>query len=98
LGGVVKTTTHRKGVIKMALCDSCSPKRWCSVVDKSRTECKFYQPFTNEEYIKSLDTEQLAEMLANESKNVINDFENFDFKREHKEFWEMWLKQPHTNE
>ena len=53
---------------------------------------------TEQEYIQTCNTEQLAEMLANESKNVINDFKNFDFKREHKEFWEMWLKQPHTNE
>ena len=50
---------------------------------------------TNEEWLQTATTEQLAEMLANESKNVINDFKNFDFKREHKEFWEKWLKQPH---
>lgn len=53
---------------------------------------------TEKEYIQTCTTEQLAEMLANESKNVINDFKNFDFKREHKEFWEMWLKQPHKME
>lgn len=51
---------------------------------------------TNEEWFCGLSTEEKAKVLANESKNVINDFGNFDFKREHKEFWELWLKQTHT--
>jgi hypothetical protein len=52
----------------------------------------------NFDFIQTCTMEEMAEILANESKNVINDFENFDFKREHKEFWEMWLKQPHKGE
>ena len=59
---------------------------------------------TNEEYLKSLDTEQLAEWFAHHSdfceiceKHCDNDTGmqcNGDFK----ERWVEWLKQPHTNE
>jgi nitrogen fixation/metabolism regulation signal transduction histidine kinase len=87
----------------MALCDSCSPKRWCSVVDKSRTECKFYQPFTNEEYIKSLDTEQLADVIGNIAKNAYqcgqdgktNKCVNRNHCTGYCDYgWGEWLKQP----
>ena len=50
---------------------------------------------TKFDFMQSCTMEEMVEMLTNESKNVINDFKNFDFKREHKEFWEMWLKQPY---
>lgn len=82
-------------------CAKCKKSVGCPYADDRITGCKNFvlEPelkLTNEESLRQYNTEQLAEMLANESKNVINDFKNFDFKREHKEFWEMWLKQPHT--
>jgi len=54
--------------------------------------------YTNEEWFDTLSTEEKAEWLASESRNVINDFKNFDFRREHKEFWAKWLKQSHREE
>jgi len=71
----------------MILCDTCSPRKQCTA-DKSRTECKYYQPMTNEEYLRSCTTEQLAEAIYecvmthpwHISKEVILE----------------WLKQPHT--
>ena len=45
-----------------ALCDSCSPREGCTA-EKNRTECRFYQPMTEQEYIQTCNTEQLAEFL-----------------------------------
>lgn len=63
---------------------------------------------TNEEYIHSLNTEQLAEFLADKCNEVvdtvlsdascdIDDVDNDDYWYRQADFVE-WLKQPHTNE
>ena len=48
----------------MILCDSCSPRKQCTA-EKNKTECRFYQPMTEQEYIQTCNTEQLAEFLSN---------------------------------
>ena len=82
----------------MILCDTCSPRKQCTA-DKSRTECKYYQPMTNEEWIKSANTEQLAEWLK---KHMNCNFCPMNLKcedmRDCMEHIKVWLKQPHTIE
>jgi len=48
----------------MGLCETCSPRKQCTA-DKSRTECKYYQPMTNEEWRKTCSTKEFAEFLSN---------------------------------
>ena len=89
----------------MILCDSCSPKRWCSV-DKSRTECRFYQPMTNEEWRKTCSAEEFAEWITDKInaklRMALNDAYLYDGDVDEKEYmekedeWVEWLKQPHT--
>ena len=47
-------------------CDNCSTRKDCSVYldGERRTECKYYEPMTNEEYIRSCSTEELAKTIA----------------------------------
>lgn len=71
----------------MALCDSCSPKRWCSV-DKSRTECRFYQPTTEQEYIQSCNHKELTEILF---RMIVHG----SVIRPDRQYISEWLKQPH---
>ena len=63
---------------------------------------------TNEEYLRSLNTEQLAEFLADKCNEVvetvlsdascdIGDIDNDDYWYRRADFAE-WLKQPHTKE
>ena len=49
-------------------------------------------PMTNEEYLKSCTTEQLATFLA----IVQYDGTDLTLKKNHVEKWVEWLKQPHT--
>ena len=49
----------------MILCKNCTFLEncyYCQVVG-TRTECKTYKPMTNEEWLQTCDTEQLAEVL-----------------------------------
>lgn len=84
----------------MALCDNCSPKRWCSA-DKSRTECRFYQPMTNEEWFASLTTEEKVKALLNLHEKVRQRMrteiggENSFYKGN---YYRDWLIQPYTKE
>ena len=57
------------------------------------------EPMTNEEWIKSLDTEQLAEWIASVVKKAISIKENNDIVMlESAVWWDEWLKQPHREE
>jgi hypothetical protein len=82
----------------MTLCDSCSPKRWCSV-DKNRTECRFYQPQTNEEWFDGLSTEEKAKVFANATYSTAETPLTILWggKEAEQKKWELWLKQPHTD-
>ena len=61
---------------------------------------KIGEPMTNEEYLRSLNTEQLAEFMGDiwGRGYLTSHFEgNLEFgKKQDKAYWEMWLKQPHT--
>ena len=55
--------------------------------------------FTNEEYLHSLNTEQLAEWIASVVRKAISIKEsNGIVMLESVIWWVEWLKQPHTNE
>ena len=81
----------------MILCKNCSPGKQCTA-DKNRTECKFYQPMTNEEWLKSLDTEGLVDYLYEVHKGG-NSVERQRWIENHKERVKMqfrgWLKEKH---
>ena len=87
----------------MTLCDSCSPRKQC-MADKSRTECKYYQPMTNEEWIKSANTERLEEWIDNITDSCYmcgsnpQNYRNCPFGKciDKKGCAIEWLKQPHA--
>ena len=67
-------------------------------------QCNCQNKMTNEEYLKSCNTEQLAEVLGKIAKNAYqcgqNGKTNKCVNRKHctgycDYGWEMWLKQPH---
>lgn len=89
-----------------ALCDSCSPSKQCTA-DKNRTECKYFQPMTEQEWLQTATTEQLAEFVVkamilydNSTMTVLEAIKNAmknDVKLSNY-FMESlleWLKQPH---
>jgi hypothetical protein len=86
----------------MILCDNCSPRKQCTA-EKNKTECRFYQPMTNEEYIKSCSTEQLVQVIHLMTTSCyVCGKDGVDYKRCYfrkkctgpKEI-EEWLKEPH---
>ena len=52
------------------------------------------KPMTNEEYIRSCSTEELAEVLLEIYKDGINDYKT-DWWEDSKEDWMDWLKEEH---
>ena len=95
----------------MILCKNCSPRKECFYYQngETRTECKFYKPMTEQEYIQTCNTEQLAEFVVkamilydNSEMTVLEAIKNAmknDVKLSNY-FMESlleWLKQPHTN-
>ena len=55
------------------------------------------EPMTNEEYLKTCTTEQLAEWMASVVQKAISIKENNGIVMlESAIWWEEWLKQPHT--
>lgn len=80
------------------LCDNCSPRKWCTA-EKNRTECRFYQPLTNEEWLQTATTEQLAEWIAHQTMiALLENQNNHSLRMTYPAYWVEWLKQPHTNE
>ena len=88
----------------MILCENCSPRNQCTA-DKNRTECKYYQPMTNEEWRKTCSAEEFAEWIADKInaklRMALHDAELYDGDVNENEYmenegeWVMWLKQPH---
>ena len=53
---------------------------------------------TNEEHLKSLDTEQLAEWIAHQTMiALLENQNNHSLRMTYPAYWVEWLKQPHTN-
>ena len=90
--------------------DKCDNVFACNILrpDCELLGCNFYKPKkeqTNEEWLKSLNTEQLAEFLADKCNEVVDfilheadehgeDFDQDDYWYRQDAFVE-WLKQPH---
>ena len=54
---------------------------------------------TNEEYLKSCTTEQLAEWIAHQSLiALLENQNNHSLRMTYPAYWVEWLKQPHTKE
>lgn len=59
-----------------------------------------HEPMTNEEWLKSLDTEQLAEFIADVCYELVDDIcanyddTSCDYRQTEKDYWTKWLKQP----
>ena len=87
----------------MILCENCSPRNQCTA-DKNRTECRFYQPMTEQEYIQTCNTEQLVHVIhLMTTCCYVCGKDGVDYKRcyFHKKCTgpkeiEEWLKEPHT--
>jgi hypothetical protein len=80
------------------LCDNCSPSKQCTA-EKNRTECKYYQPQTNEEWLRSATTEYLAEWIAHQTMiALLENQNNHSLRMTYPAYWVEWLKQPHTTE
>ena len=86
------------------ICLSCRKHTKCGRAEHETIGCGYYVPMTNEEYLKSCTTEQLAEAIyyltwfhtelderldKNVKNGCYNDDENIKIVME-------WLKQPHT--
>ena len=81
----------------MILCDSCSPRKQCTA-DKNRTECKYYQPQTNEEWFCGLSTEEKADFLHSiviRSVRTTWDGKKPDYPA-YLYDWKKWLKEKHN--
>lgn len=71
-------------------------------------ECNCNRPYeielTEQEWIQTADTEQLAEFLADVCYGLLDDVwgndgdTSCDYRETEKNYWVEWLKQPHTNE
>ena len=81
-------------------CDGCKFVDGC--VDYGWSECKKFTqkpstPMTNEEYLKSLDTEQLAEFIATQCADAIRLWRDMQYWTAHEKCksnkWYVWLKE-----
>lgn len=84
------------------LCKTCSPRKGCFVYQNggNRTECKFYQPLTNEEYIRSCSTEELVKILCDlVDSGILKDWcKKYHCADSDEDAVRMWLKEKHENE
>ena len=88
----------------MILCKNCSPRKECFCYQngETRTECRFYQPMTEQEYIQTCNTLQLAEEISHlvfggDFKKHISKMGYINMHSFKTEIVE-WLKQPHREE
>lgn len=75
----------------MILCKNCSPRKECFYYQngETRTECRFYQPMTEQEYIQTCNHKELTEILF---RMIVNG----SVIRPDRQYIREWLKQPHT--
>ena len=78
----------------MNLCKTCGT---ICPFDDEHEECDNYKPMTNEDWLRSCTTEQLAEFLFIIGEdNWLTDISNRDNIMPHEKDVVEWLKQPHT--
>lgn len=89
------------------ICDDCTHAEQCPAKEEhgGALRCSAFKPMTNEEWLKSFDTEQLAEFLADKCNEVVDfilhevDEHGEDFDQD--EYWYRqdalveWLKAVH---
>ena len=77
-------------------CNGCEYKCSLSHIDICTlgSPCPHQKPLTNEEYIRSCSTEELAEVLLEIYKDGINDYKT-DWWEDSKEDWMEGLKEKH---
>ena len=85
----------------MILCKNCSPRKECFYYQngENRTECKFYKPMTEQEWLQTASTEQLAEWLRGvywHCHAIDCEQCNYPWRCMEKREIVEWLKQPHT--
>ena len=80
----------------MIICDKCVHKMYCIDYD-TKTECKYFDQITNEEWLRQANTEQLAEWLKKHMNcNFCPMRLKCDDMRGCMEIIKVWLRQPHT--
>lgn len=93
----------------MTVCKLCKGVGYVGIFEPAElTDCPscdgkgVIEPLTNEEYLKSCTTEQLAEYLADVCYGLLDDVwgndgdTSCDYRETEKNYWVEWLKQPHT--
>ena len=84
------------------ICDGCWHKNNCADYGEKLIHCEYFEPMTEQEYIQTCNTEQLAESLFNIMAN--NEFTLYLLHTEKKSVQDIkgavveWLKQPHREE
>lgn len=81
------------------LCNTCEYLRYCARSGIEEVGCDRYKrdTTTNEEWLQTANTEQLAKWLADNSRFIYECGEKkITPKTMYEEDWEWWLKQPHT--
>lgn len=73
------------------ICLSCRKHTKCGRAKHETIGCGYYVPLTEQEWLQTANTEQLAEFLA-----CVEARQNADYNEETKA-WVDWLKQPHTS-
>ena len=85
--------------MKCPTCESCEYEQYCGATEIMR-KCERHNKKveqTNEEWIKSCNTEQLAEFLRQIYKDGRDDYVGEWYEQTEEDFVE-WLKQPHQKE
>lgn len=83
------------------ICDGCLHKHYCADYGEKLIHCEYFEPMTEQEYLQTCNTEQLAEYILNVwldgALNVNAEFGLNEAQIEkHKGYIYEWLKQPHS--
>ena len=79
----------------MNLCKTCGT---ICPFDDEHEECEHYKPMTNEDWLRSCTTEQLAEFIADVCYGLLDDVwgndgdTSCDYRETEKNYWLEWLK------
>lgn len=93
--------------LEYQFCFNCNDRKQCYTKPKDCTRIQEeigLQEMTNEEYLRSCTTEQLAEFIADVCYGLLDDVwsndgdTSCDYRETEKNYWVEWLKQPHGGE
>lgn len=80
----------------MIICDKCVHKMYCIDYGRKTDKCEYFDQMTEQEYIQTCDTEQLAEWIVRIVDCEFCPVKKPCKKQPCKKQIERWLKQPHT--